>query len=115
MRWLWGVLFTVQAFAVEVPIDTTFPLENYPQDLSLYLSPKDQDYTLPLIDKKQQTKNLEQFYRHYYGIYSPWSESMVNAVLPFVQSKEEAMLAEFSNQGKAESQLHFAFNFALQE
>lgn len=115
----WFLLFLLTSFisttfAVEVPI-YDFPLQAYSQDINLYLSPKSEDYRQPLIKPEYQKAQLQQFIRHYYSSdaqgLSPWSQNLVQSVLPRVQAIEQGIVDDFDNQKQEPKNYHYGENF----
>ena len=105
-----AMLYTSCSFAVDVPREK-FPIEDYAQTVSNYISPNDPNYTKNLLTPEAQAARLKLFYRHYYdsssnGL-SPWSEAMVNAVLPHIKQVETGVLNEFREPN------HYAENFRV--
>jgi hypothetical protein len=101
-------------YAMDVPI-YDFSIKNYNQQVDGWLSPNSQDYTTALLSPEYQYQQLHQFYNHYYSTdaqgLSPWSQAMVEAILPLVKKIELDMVADFNNQNKPFSQQHFGENF----
>lgn len=108
------ILCCIESYAMEVPI-YDFSLAPYSQAISDYLAPSDTDYTTPLLTADYQKNQVKQFYNHYYSsdenALSPWSQSLVNSVLPSLQNTEETILNDFSNQNKPAKAIHYGENF----
>lgn len=108
---------TPWAIAMEIPIDD-FSLEHYEQSTKQHLYIDDKDYTKPLLKTEYQQKQLQQFYNHYYSTdkngLSPWSESLVNAIIPIAHTTELAILNQYNNQNIAPNERHYAENFKAQ-
>lgn len=111
---LFIILCCTESYAMEVPI-YDFSLAPYSQTISDYLPPSDSDYTTPLLTADYQKNQVKQFYNHYYSsdekALSPWSQSLVNSVLPSLQNTEEKILNDFSNQNKPAKAIHYGENF----
>lgn len=101
-------------FAIDVPI-YDFPISAYSQNSNDYVSPETDDYGKSLLSPEYQTRQLKQFFNHYYSSnpqgLSPWSEQMVISVLPLVQKIESEILDDFNNQNKSNEEKHYAENF----
>ena len=102
------------SFAVEVPIED-FSIKAYPQNINEYLPPDSADYNQALLSSEYQQTQVQQFFNHYYASdnkgLSPWSESMIRAVLPSVKKIELALLDEFDNQQQGPAQQHYGEHF----
>ena len=107
-------LFISVTSATEVPI-YDFPIKSYSQNVDDYLSPDSPDYTKPLVSSDYQAAQLKQFYNHYYSTdaqaLSPWSEQMIQAVIPTVKKIEFEIIDGFDNQNKPDTKKHYAENF----
>lgn len=109
------LLFFVRlSFAIDVPI-YDFSIARYSQNVEEYLVPTDKDYRLPLLPYRYQVAHLKQFYNHYFASdeegLSPWSETLVRALLPRVSRIENDILNEFENANKAPLEQHYGENF----
>ena len=102
------------SIAMNVPI-YDFSLAPYSQNSNDYISPNENDYTTPLLTADYQQHQVKQFYNHYYASdeksLSPWSESLVNSVLPNSAKEEKQILDDFNNQNKPNKAHHYAENF----
>lgn len=107
-------LIDTSVYAINVPIDD-FSISPYSQATSDYLSPNGDDFSSPLLKPEYQKKQLQQFYTHYYASdangLSPWSEQLINAILPVVKKTELEQLDLFNNQDKPLEKQHYGENF----
>ncbi|MCX7115623.1 MAG: SH3 domain-containing protein [Gammaproteobacteria bacterium] len=112
LGFLW-IFFCPLAYSADVPI-FDFSLTPYSQDVESYLPVTEGD-DVALVDEAYQKKQTESFYRYYYasddGGLSPWSEKLVNALLPRVALIEQAILKDFDNEQQDEAHQHYAHNF----
>ena len=106
------ILFLSVSCAIEVPI-YDFSIKPYPQNIESYIPSDSKDYLTPLLTAEYQASQLQKFYSHYYSSdakgLSPWSESMVRSILPFVKKIELEIVDDFDN--KTSLSLHYAENF----
>ncbi len=106
--------FLTRVYAVEVPI-YDFSIKNYNQDINQYLPKESDDYSKPLVKPEYQKAQLQQLLRHYYASddqgLSPWSEALVQSLLPKVKAIEVAIIDDFDNQKQDPLNYHFAENF----
>ena len=111
---LCSMVYSSVSFAVNIPREH-FPIENYSQDINTYISSKNSNYTQNLLSPESQALRLKQFYQHYYASdsngLSPWSEALVQVVLPAVKQDEIETLNYFNNQTKNAAHKHYAENF----
>jgi hypothetical protein len=84
-------------------LDTIFPLENYSQDIAEWMHPTNLDFLCdqPLLENKVQQKRQAEFYKHYFGISSPWNEAYVQNVLSAsdpnsIAEQEEQSFTQFN-------------------
>lgn len=109
-----SILISAQgAFAVDVPL-YDFSIAPYSQDVETYLPSHSPDYQKRLLSADYQQKQFDVFYRRYFksgpqGL-SPWSEALVEAVLPQVMLIETQVLAAFDNRMMREKDKHYAGN-----
>jgi cell wall-associated NlpC family hydrolase len=106
------------SFAVDVPI-YDFSIKSYSQNVDDFLPPDSPDYATPLLSAEYQALQLQRFYNHYYASdpngLSPWSQKMVEAILPVVKKIEPELLEQFNNQNAPPSEKHYAENFKEQD
>ena len=111
---LYLLLFLQLSFAIEVPI-YDFSINAYSQNINDYLPEDSPDYLTPLLKPEYQASQLKEFYNHYYASdskgLSPWSEQMVNSILPLVKKIELEIFDDFDNRNQDASKQHYAENF----
>jgi cell wall-associated NlpC family hydrolase len=99
---------------VEVPI-YDFPINAYSQDINTYIPKDSNDYTKLLLSEEYQAKQVRQFFNHYYASdeqgLSPWSDTLVQTLLPTVKNIEQSIIDDFDNQKQEPKNYHFAENF----
>lgn len=108
------ILLSTNTYTMDVPI-YDFPIDAYSQKISDYFSQDNEDYSKNLLTPAYQASQQKNFYNHYYSSdeqgLSPWNESMIEAILPFIKKIEPETLDNFNNQNKSFSEKHFAENF----
>ncbi|KTD22155.1 SH3 domain of the SH3b1 type [Legionella lansingensis] len=106
--------FVTESHAIEVPI-YDFSIKAYNQDINTYLPKESDDYNKRLIKPEYQAAQLQQFFNHYYSSdnqgLSPWSEQLVQNLLPTVKKIELAIIDDFDNQKQDPINYHYAENF----
>lgn len=106
--------FLTRAYAAEIPI-YDFPLTGYNQDINTYLPKESDDYDKALLKPEYQQAQVQQFLRHYYASdeqgLSPWSETLIQNLLPKIKTIEQAVVDDFDNQKQEPLNYHFAENF----
>jgi cell wall-associated NlpC family hydrolase len=88
-----------------------FPVEHYDQTLAKWINPNDPNYDKPLISHKTQLKQLNQFYRHFFGTLSPWDAQFVQAHLHAVHAIEHEKTTQFSNQNQPPRKIGYGENY----
>lgn len=79
-----------------------FPLDNYSQNIDLWIKPSNPDYDNPLLTVDMQKQRSEELYQHYFGMNSPWNAAYVTAILTKpphddLQALEQLIIQSFSN------------------
>lgn len=96
-----------------VPI-SLFPMDNYNQQIDVWISPNSLDYNTPLLSSEYQTQRLQEFFQYNFGSSSPWDESHINYLfseVPDVKTLEEQSIASYSNQDKSSDAIGYGENF----
>ncbi|HTM64354.1 MAG TPA: SH3 domain-containing protein [Gammaproteobacteria bacterium] len=93
-----------------------FPIKHYNQNVSDWIGPDDVDYDKPLITASVQAARLNEFYQHYFGDYSPWSETFVNHALnqaaPYdLKTEEKGLISLYGNKNKSDRDIGYGVNF----
>jgi len=103
--------------AIAAPdIISLFPLEQYDQKITDWLSPSDPSYTKPLLTPTQQKIRKAELYRHYFGKESPWNAYYINLLFSQpapqdLQSLEAEKINSFTNQNQPMDKIGYGANF----
>lgn len=97
------------------PINSLFPIEHYDQNIGHWLKPSDPNFDTRLLSVDMQQKQLDLFYQHYFGLFSPWNPAYVNlilqATLPSLKDMEQKIIDKFNNNNKSSDKLGYGENF----
>lgn len=93
-----------------------FPLEHYDQTISTWINPSDPGYDKPLLSERMQQDRMTIFYDHYFGEFSPWSESYINTLFQLtppddLTSVEIKALTRYSNDNQPAEKIGYGENF----
>src|SRR4051812_19014476 len=93
-----------------------FPLNNYNQEITAWLNPKDINYDTPLMSNFIQQAHFEKFFAHYFGEYSPWNQEHVTHFLlqpppKDLKTTEQDIIKNYSNENKEADQIGYNENF----
>jgi cell wall-associated NlpC family hydrolase len=110
-------LVTQVIFAVAVPI-STFPLDNYNQNVDAWLKPSNFVYNVPLISPVMQKQRLQEYYDHLFATtgesQSPWNPTYINEIFaqtPDIKTLEQGLIDAFSNKRKEADKIGYGENF----
>ncbi len=95
---------------------TLFPLDHYDQTLSTWINPNDSAFDKDLLDFETQQRHMALFYEHYIGALSPWNKDHILQILQQspqnnLKTTEQALINNFSNEGKQANEIGYGENF----
>lgn len=114
-----GIFFTFSPFlwAENKEIISLFPMNNYNQTLNSWIKPSAADDDKSLLTAKSQVKQLDLFYAHYYGKFSPWNANYIKHIIKphssinNIKSIEQSLINQYSNRNKSKKLIGYGENF----
>lgn len=111
---LLSLVFPFTSIAMDLPVED-FPLDQYPQKISIYFNSDDTSYDKPLLHSSYQNDQLKEFYRHYYAStangLSPWNPHLIKSTLPYIKEQMPKILETFNNEKVSLKDKHYGENF----
>lgn len=111
-----GIFLCFSTIHANQDLISLFPIENYNQNVDVWIQPGSADYDKPLLSPAMQQHHFEVFYNHYFGPFSPWDAGHVNQIIhkappDDLQSIEQGIMTGFTNQAAANAVLGYGANF----
>jgi hypothetical protein len=92
-----------------------FPIEHYDQIITHWINASDPNFDAPLLSTDMQQKQLDLFYQHYFGLFSPWNSAHVTLILqaasPSLKDMEQKVVNKFNNNHQSSVNLGYGENF----
>ncbi len=102
--------------AKENMVATKFPLNNYNQEVSYWISQNNPTYSKPLVSYHFQLQHKNELYQHLYGINSPWNSKYVINILSHAREDnivtiELENISHFDNRNNAPEEIGYDTNY----
>jgi len=111
-----GIFLSVSSVRANQDLISLFPIENYNQNLNDWIKPGDSEGDKPLLPAPMQEHHLAEFYKHYYGNFSPWDAGYINQLThkpepDNLQTIERSIILSFNNQNAPAESMGYGANF----